>query len=89
MASMAMAPGLSDVVQNQSGQIRLESMFIDEGFGSLDSESLDKAMAILAGLSEGKKLVGIISHVDQLRQRIDKKLIVEKSSRGSKVRQEL
>jgi len=62
-------------------------MFVDEGFGSLDDESLEQAMRALASLSEGRRLVGVISHVDALKERIDKKLIVTKArEQGSSVR---
>jgi exonuclease SbcC len=84
-ASLALALGLSDIVQGFSGGIRLDTMFIDEGFGSLDGESLEKAMEILAGLSEGNRLVGIISHLDELRERIDKKIIITRDPQGSGV----
>ena len=65
-------------------------MFIDEGFGTLDSESLDKALDIIAKLAYGggDRLVGLISHVDELKERIDRRIIVEKGTKGSKVRVE-
>ena len=86
MASMAMALGLSDVVQAQSGEIRLECMFIDEGFGSLDENSLRQAVKVLSKLADGKRTVGVISHMAELKERIDKKIIVEKTIGGSNVR---
>lgn len=85
MASLSLALGLSDIVQNQSGQIRLESMFIDEGFGSLDDNTLSQAMDLLARLADGNRLIGIISHVSELKGRIDPKIIVRKTPTGSKV----
>ena len=63
-------------------------MFIDEGFGSLDEESLDQAMNILTGLTDGQRLVGIISHVAELRSRLDKKIIVTRGRTGSSLRME-
>lgn len=89
-ASLALALGLSDVVQSFAGGVRLDTMFIDEGFGTLDSESLDKALDIIAKLAYGggDRLVGLISHVDELKERIDRRIIVEKGTKGSKVRVE-
>lgn len=84
-ASLSLALGLSDVVQNFSGGVKLETMFVDEGFGSLDNESLEKAMEILLALTEGNRLVGIISHVDELKEKIDKKLLIKRDKQGSNV----
>jgi exonuclease SbcC len=84
-ASLAMALGLSDVVQNYAGGIKIDSMFIDEGFGSLDRESLEKAIEILNRLGDGDRMIGIISHVNELGDWIDKKLIIEKSNTGSRL----
>lgn len=86
-ASLSMALGLSDVVQSYAGGIRLDSMFIDEGFGSLDKESLEKAIQILNNLSDGKRMIGIISHVGELGDWIDKKIKISKSNEGSKINQ--
>lgn len=86
LASMALALGLSDVVQEYSGGIRLDAMFIDEGFGTLDAESLDLALKILTSFNETEKshrLVGIISHVEGLQERIPAKLRVDKTKEGS------
>ena len=84
LASLALALGLSDEIQMSSG-IRLDTLFVDEGFGSLDSESLAKAYHTLAGLTEGNRLVGIISHVAELKERIDNQIVVTKvKSGGSK-----
>ena len=84
LASLALALGLSDEVQMSTG-IRLDTLFVDEGFGSLDSEALSKAYTTLAGLTEGNRLVGIISHVAELKERIDKQIVVTKlKSGGSK-----
>ena len=82
LASLALALGLSDEVQMSTG-IRLDTLFVDEGFGSLDSDALSKAYAALANLTEGNRLVGIISHVSELKERIDKQIVVQKLSTGS------
>lgn len=82
-ASLALALGLADMIQAQSGGIQLDTMFVDEGFGSLDEESLRMALDTLAALSEGRRLVGIISHVAELKDRIDKQVIVTKTREGS------
>ena len=80
-ASLALALGLSDEVQMSTG-IRLDTLFVDEGFGSLDPESLNQAYSTLAGLTEGSRLVGIISHVAELKERIDKQILVTKEKSG-------
>ena len=86
LASLSLALGLSDEVQMSTG-IRLDTLFVDEGFGSLDSEALSKAYSALAGLTEGNRLVGIISHVNELKERIDKQIVVTKEiSGGSKAK---
>lgn len=84
-ASLALALGLSDMIQRFTGGIQLESVFVDEGFGSLDSESLDQAIGVLSTLTSGNRLVGIISHVSELREQIDKKIVVKKNARGSQI----
>lgn len=84
-AALSLALGLSDVVQNYSGGIKIEAMFVDEGFGSLDEESLEQAMNTLYGLTEGNRIVGIISHVAELRNRIDKKILIKRSLNGSSI----
>ena len=81
-ASLSLALGLSDEIQSTAGGIRLDTMFVDEGFGSLDEESLRQAIEALAGLTEGNRLVGIISHVTELKEKIDKQVIVTKSRSG-------
>ena len=85
MTSLALALGLSDVAQARSGGVRLDSMFIDEGFGSLDEESLRQAMELLSGLAGGSRMIGVISHVGELKNRIDKKIIISKNLTGSSV----
>lgn len=82
-ASLSMALGLSDVIQMSNGGIKIESMFIDEGFGSLDSRSLDAAVDVLNSLTDGNRTVGIISHVSELQDRIERKLVVKKGKHGS------
>ena len=81
LASLALALGLSDEVQMSTG-IRLDTLFVDEGFGSLDSEALSKAYHTLASLTEGNRLVGIISHVGELKERIDRQIVVTKKAGG-------
>jgi exonuclease SbcC len=85
LASLSLALGLSDVVQAYSGGIHLDSIFIDEGFGSLDSETLDQAIDTLVALNKGGRMVGVISHVGELKERIDLRIEVQSSAKGSKV----
>ena len=85
LASLSLALGLVDVVQRESGGIRLEAMFVDEGFGSLDTEALDQCLKVLHDLQSGGRLVGIISHVEELKG-IDVRLEVTPGLRGSKAR---
>ena len=88
-ASLSLALGLSDEIQACAGGIRLDSMFVDEGFGSLDDASRDRAIQILKELAGEKGLVGIISHVNELKEQIDRKLLVTKNDKGSFVHWEL
>ena len=81
-ASLSLALGLSDEVQSAAGGIRLDTMFVDEGFGSLDEEALRQAIRALTGLAEGNRLVGIISNVSELKDRIDKQIVVTKDRLG-------
>lgn len=83
-ASLSLALGLSDEIRPAQG-IRLDSMFVDEGFGSLDEESLEQALKALTSLADGKRLVGIISHVSELKERIENKIIVTKKCGGDGV----
>ncbi len=81
-ASLSLALGLSDEIQCQAGGIRLDTMFVDEGFGSLDEESLNQAMRALQDLAESNRLVGIISHVGELKEKIDRQIVVKKERSG-------
>lgn len=81
-ASLSLALGLSDEIQSSAGGIRLDTMFVDEGFGSLDEEALRQAMQALSGLAQGNRLVGIISHVAELKEKIDKQIVVTKDPVG-------
>ena len=87
-ASLALALGLSDTISNSRGGIKIDSLFIDEGFGSLDSDSLNQALNILSDLSSNDKLVGVISHVSELISRIDNKIFINKTSMGSNLKLE-
>ncbi|MBR4080881.1 MAG: SMC family ATPase [Clostridia bacterium] len=85
LASLALALGLSDVVQSQSGAVRMDAMFIDEGFGTLDDVALRNSLQVLWSLAGDSRLVGIISHVRELEERIDRQIIVKKTPRGSEI----
>ena len=82
MASLSLALGLSDEIQARAGGIQLDAMFVDEGFGSLDEEALNQAVKVLNGLAGGNRMVGIISHVAELKERIDRKIVVKKDRIG-------
>lgn len=88
LVSLSLALGLSDVVQNHAGGQRLDALFIDEGFGSLDGNTLDTALNVLNQLTEGNCMVGIISHVSRLEESIPQKIRVKNSERGSSLRYE-
>jgi len=88
-ASLCLALGLSDIVQAHAGGIEFDTMFVDEGFGSLDQGALGNAISLLSDLSGGTKLVGIISHVEDLKANIPKKIVVTKDRKGSSVKMEL
>lgn len=85
MAALAMALGMADIIQQTAGNVRMEAMFIDEGFGSLDEESRYRAVEILRELAGEKQVIGIISHVAELKEQIDKRLVVRKTERGSRI----
>lgn len=87
LASLALALGLADVVAAESGGARLETLFVDEGFGSLDEQTLDEVLDVLDRLREGGRAVGVVSHVGELRDRVTTRLFVEKGRTGSHVRQ--
>jgi len=85
MAALALALGLSDVVQAYAGGIRLDTLFIDEGFGSLDPESLDLAIRTLTDLQQSGRMIGIISHVTELKEQIPLRIDILSSERGSRI----
>ena len=85
IAALAMALGMADIIQNTAGSIQIDTVFIDEGFGSLSEETRMEAIGVLNELSEGRRLVGIISHVTELKAQIEPKLIVTKNEKGSHV----
>jgi exonuclease SbcC len=82
LASLALALGLAEVVTNQTGGITLDTLFIDEGFGSLDSETLETAMSTLDSLRAGGRTIGLISHVDTMKEQISAKLRIVVTDRG-------
>lgn len=84
-ASLSLALGLSDVIQSHAGGVQIDAMFIDEGFGALDEQSREQAVQVLQRLSYGNRLVGIISHITELKENIEKKILVQRSSKGSSV----
>jgi len=86
MASLALALGLADVVQRESGGMRIDTLFVDEGFGSLDEESLEMVMASIEGLRDSGRTVGLVSHVAELKLRIPQQLHVVKGRQGSTLR---
>ena len=86
MAALAMALGMADIIQNRVGLVRLDTMFIDEGFGSLDDYSRQQAIGVLNRLAGENCAIGIISHVAELKEQIEKQLIVTKTGRGSSAR---
>lgn len=85
LASLSLALGLSDVVQQSAGSVHIDAMFIDEGFGSLDMDVLDLSIKTLSDMAGNNRIIGIISHVSELRDRIDKRIDVEKTPIGSKI----
>ena len=89
MASLSLALGLSDEVQASAGGIRLDTMFVDEGFGSLDDHARNEAVRILQHMSGEHRMIGIISHVSELKQQIEDQLVVTKDEKGSHVHWEI
>ncbi len=85
LAALAMALGMADVIQSTAGNIEMDAMFIDEGFGSLDEESRLRAIRILQELAQGRRLIGIISHVPELKEQIDRKLLISRDEKGSRI----
>ena len=88
MAALSLALGMADQIQETSAAVNLEMMFIDEGFGSLDDHSRNQAVRVLQEMAGGSRLIGIISHVTELKQEIEDRLVVSKSDTGSAVRWE-
>ena len=86
MAALSLALGLADQIQESSSAIQLDMMFIDEGFGSLDEHSRNQAVRVLQEMAGGSRLIGIISHVTELKQEIEDQLLVQKDETGSHVR---
>jgi exonuclease SbcC len=85
-AALSLALGMADVVQNHSGGVTLDTIFIDEGFGSLDTNSLDNAIEVLMQLNTSGRMVGIISHVNELKERINTKIEVIPDKKGSRIK---
>jgi len=82
MASLSLALGMADEIQASAGGVRMDTLFVDEGFGALDEDALQQAMRAMSGLAEGNRLVGIISHVSELKERIDRQIVVKKEKTG-------
>ena len=85
-ASLSLALGLSDKVSSELGGICMDALFIDEGFGTLDRKSIERAMEILLKLSDSRKLVALISHREELKERIGRQIIVDRTRDGSSIR---
>lgn len=85
-ASLSLALGMSDIIQSNAGGIEIDTLFIDEGFGALDAESLDQAMDALTNLTKRNRFIGIISHVDELKERIDNQIKIIKTNSGSEIK---
>lgn len=85
MAALALALGMADVIQQEAGKIHVDTLFIDEGFGSLDENARNQAIRILNELAGNDRLVGIISHVSELKEQIEQKIVVTKTNKGSAI----
>ena len=85
IAALALALGMADVIQQEAGKIHVDTLFIDEGFGSLDENARNQAIRILNELAGGDRLVGIISHVSELKEQIEQKIVVTKTDKGSRL----
>ena len=83
MAALSLALGFTDVIQNYAGGIEIDTLFVDEGFGSLDTNALEQSISILSSLTSGNRLVGIISHVDELKEKIPNQILIKKDIDGS------
>ena len=86
MAALSLALGMADQIKQSSAAINLDMMFIDEGFGSLDEHSRNQAVRVLQEMAEGSRLIGLISHVSELKQEIEDQMIVTKDENGSHVK---
>ena len=84
VAALAMALGMADMIQDSRGSVHIDTMFIDEGFGSLDAQSRQQAIEVLGELAGDSRMVGIISHVTELKEQIDRKLVVSRTDKGSR-----
>ena len=89
MAALSMALGMADEIQENSAAIHLDMMFIVEGFGSLDEHAREQAVRVLKEMAGGSKLIGIISHVTELKQEVEDQLLITKDEEGSHVRWQL
>ena len=85
LAALAMALGMADVIQSTAGNVRVDAMFIDEGFGSLDEDTRFRAIQILQELAGSRSMIGLISHVPELKEQIDRKLVVTRTEKGSRM----
>lgn len=86
LGALALALGMSDVIQHYAGGVRVETIFIDEGFGSLDSTAMEQAISVLIRLTDGDRLIGVISHVTELKDRMEKQIVVQRGTAGSTAR---